>query len=410
MIKLPQDVIYILDTIKAAGFKAYCVGGSIRDLLLGMKTNDFDFTTNATPNKIKEIFKNYFLLTIGEKYGTITVQYNEKFYEITTFRKETVYEDYRRPKLVEFTDDLYTDLSRRDFTINAFAYNQEEGLIDYFNGLGDLQNKIIRCVGDPYTRMKEDALRIIRAVRFAVSLGFEIEQETLKAMNELYPNLQYISVERFRNELAKIIPYLDYANWQKYNHFIAFYIPKLEQITNIEKVFSIFSKLEKNHYTRFAYLIYNCKNIDIKKLMLDLKCSKKEARFVEMIASNIDIEVVDNKSYLKKIIRKIPLDLFEKILHIKEVIAKVEGDNKALDTIFSSRKIINEIIENNEPYLIKDLQITGHDLINLGYKPGIKLHKILLNCLDIVIENPSLNDKEYLLEYVQNNLKISKNK
>lgn len=400
MLNLPREVLEILNKIKAANFKAYCVGGSIRDLLLGKETHDFDFATNATPNQIKHIFRNYFILTIGEKYGTITVQYNENFYEITTFRKETIYEDYRRPKMVEFTDDLYTDLSRRDFTINAFAYNQEEGLIDYFNGLEDLHKKIIRCVGDPMKRFNEDALRIIRAIRFAISLGFMIDDKTLEAMKKLKNNLQYISIERLRNEFFKILLYLNYESWIKYKEYFIVFLPQLTQIQDDEYLFKVYENLEQDPLVRLAFLFAKSK-INAIEVMTSLKCSRKEIKIVTTITNYLNIQMANGKPFIKRIIRKVPIEIFDKVLNIHLVIAKVNRDIMYEQIVNDCKKLLNEIITNNEPYSFKDLAITGNDLLKMGLEEGTIIYKILNQCLQIVIDNPNLNNKEYLVSYVK---------
>ncbi len=202
-IELPQKVDYIINELMKNGYEAYAVGGCIRDSILGRVPEDWDITTSATPQEVKRIFRR--TIDTGIQHGTVTVMLDKEGYEVTTYRIDGEYEDSRRPKSVEFTADLVEDLKRRDFTINAMAYNRQEGLVDVFNGLDDLNTGIIRCVGSATERFEEDALRILRAIRFSAQLGFGIEEETLKAVTAKARNLNAISAERIRVELNKLI-------------------------------------------------------------------------------------------------------------------------------------------------------------------------------------------------------------
>lgn len=192
-INLPEKVDYILKKLQKQGFEAYAVGGCVRDALLGREPEDWDITTSAKPEQVKEIFRR--TIDTGIQHGTVTVMLDKEGFEVTTYRIDGDYEDGRHPLEVQFTGDLIEDLKRRDFTINAMAYNEEEGLVDAFDGIGDLQNKIIRCVGNPKERFSEDALRMLRAVRFAGQLDFEIEEKTKEAIQKLVSNLNKISAE-----------------------------------------------------------------------------------------------------------------------------------------------------------------------------------------------------------------------
>lgn len=202
-IDLPLNVDYIINELMNNGYEAYAVGGCIRDSILGKEPEDWDITTSANPLEVKKIFRR--TVDTGIQHGTVTVLLEREGYEVTTYRIDGEYEDNRRPKSVEFTVDLVEDLKRRDFTINAMAYNRQEGLVDVFGGLKDLKEGIIRCVGSAAERFEEDALRILRAIRFSAQLGFEIEEETLKAVVEKAKNLEAISAERIRVELNKLL-------------------------------------------------------------------------------------------------------------------------------------------------------------------------------------------------------------
>ena len=202
-IELPKNVHKIIDTLEQAGFEAYAVGGCVRDSVLNRIPNDWDITTSAKPEEIKKVFKRTF--DTGIKHGTVSVLFGNDIYEVTTYRIDGEYEDSRHPKDVTFTSDLKEDLLRRDFTINAMAYNPEKGLVDMYGGMEDIEKKVIRCVGNPHERFSEDALRILRAVRFAAQLDYTIDKETQDAIKELAPTLSKISAERIQVELTKIL-------------------------------------------------------------------------------------------------------------------------------------------------------------------------------------------------------------
>lgn len=202
-LQLPAAVNMIIDVLQAHGYEGFAVGGCVRDSVLNRTPDDWDITTSATPYQVKELFSK--TVDTGLQHGTVTVMVHGVGYEVTTYRIDGEYEDARHPKEVQFTSNLTEDLKRRDFTINAMAYSKDRGLIDEFGGMNDLQRKIIRCVGDPWQRFGEDALRILRAVRFAAQLGFEIEENTKKAIVELAPTLSKISAERIQTETVKLL-------------------------------------------------------------------------------------------------------------------------------------------------------------------------------------------------------------
>ena len=202
-IKIPERANLIIHALEDAGYEAYVVGGCVRDSILGREPNDWDITTSALPEQVKALFRR--TVDTGLKHGTVTVLQQDEGFEVTTYRIDGEYEDGRHPKEVAFTRDLSEDLKRRDFTINAMAYNDRKGLVDLYGGLDDIENKVIRCVGDPYERFGEDALRMLRAVRFSAQLGYSIEEKTKEAIQELSPNLEKISAERIHTELVKLL-------------------------------------------------------------------------------------------------------------------------------------------------------------------------------------------------------------
>ena len=202
-LRIPAEVKYILDILKGRGFEAYIVGGCVRDAVLARTPNDWDITTSARPEDVKAAFRR--TVDTGIAHGTVTVLVHDESFEVTTYRIDGAYEDGRHPSSVTFTPNLTDDLMRRDFTVNAMAYNEKDGLVDPYGGMDDLQRKCIRCVGDPDERFSEDALRVLRAVRFSAQLGFSIENETLKALSRHAENLRKISAERIQTELVKLL-------------------------------------------------------------------------------------------------------------------------------------------------------------------------------------------------------------
>ena len=203
VINLPEKVKYIIDRITEAGYEAYAVGGCVRDSILGREPDDWDITTSAKPQQIKALFRR--TVDTGIAHGTVTVMLDREGYEVTTYRIDGEYEDHRHPREVVFTSQLVEDLRRRDFTINAMAYNESAGLVDAFDGMGDIRRGMIRCVGCARERFTEDALRILRALRFSAQLGYEIQEDTGEAIRELAPSLAAISAERIQTELVKLL-------------------------------------------------------------------------------------------------------------------------------------------------------------------------------------------------------------
>lgn len=398
-LNIPAHPKFILDTLEKNGFEAYIVGGCVRDQLLGKKVSDFDITTNAKPEIVKSLFKR--TIDTGIKHGTVTIVIKDKDsgefnnYEVTTFRIEGAYKDGRHPETVEFVTDLYEDLSRRDFTINALAYNEKVGLVDRFGGLNDLDNKIIRAVGDPVDRYNEDALRILRSIRFAAKLSFDIEQNTLNAIKECKDNLFKISKERIQIELTKTL-LSDNPDYIKY--IFDYGLDKY-----ITKNFSYirYNKLIKTEDIVLAYssLLYN--NIDIcyevlKELRFDNDTIKNteyilkhKNDFIKAISKQNDI---DTKRYLfKKILFDIGYDNIYKLL----TLVSFKEDIELNDDL----NIINNIKNNNEAVFISDLAVDGNDIMSTG-KSGKEVGDMLHRLLDEVHKNPLLNNKNALLKMI----------
>lgn len=400
-INIPKYPKYIIDTLEKNGYEAYIVGGCVRDQLLNKKVADFDVTTNAKPDEVKSLFKK--TIDTGVKHGTVTIVFKDSDtgdfynYEVTTFRIEGIYKDGRHPESVEFVEDLYKDLSRRDFTINALAYNERVGLVDKFNGLKDLDEKVIRAVGDPVDRYNEDALRIMRSIRFAAKLNFSIEKGTLNAISICKSNLSKISKERIQIELTKTL-LSDNPDYIKYifEYGLDIYITK--KFCDID-----YHKLIKTENLVMAYasLLYN--NIDIVyETLKELKFDNETIKNTENILNNktnmlniINIEKDEqNKKYLlKKIIFNIG---FNNTYLLLDLISFKENIN-----VESLLYMIKEIKENDEPIFLSQLSVNGNDLLKIG-KKGVEIGNILYQLLDIVHKNKNLNEKNILIDTIKN--------
>ena len=403
-INLPPKVRYIINKIYQNNYEAYIVGGCVRDAILGFEPNDYDITTSASPNTIQEIFKDFKCIETGIEHGTVSVLMEDEIFEITTYRIEGEYKDHRRPDKVDFTDRLEEDLKRRDFTINAMAYNEKKGLIDLFGAKEDLNNKTIKTVGNPYDRFNEDGLRMIRAIRFSSKLNFTIEKETLKAIYDKSFIINNISLERITDEFTKIIlsdkpeniKYLFETKLLKYlNISNEDDIGKLKQFYN-EIV--ILKKINKNLEKRLALLDYIVEknNINCKSFCNELIYSKKIIKnhnIILTLLKNIEIDHL-NKVEIKKILSGVDRNLLEEYLDISRIIYDKE---KKVDEIID---ILSEIEENNECYIIKNLKVNGRDIMSLGYK-NKEVGEVLNYLLEIVIEDYTLNKKDVLIKKIK---------
>lgn len=399
-IDIPKYPRIIIDTLEKNGYEAYIVGGCVRDAILGKSPSDYDITTNAAPQTVKKLFKR--TIDTGIKHGTVTVLFYEDnkpyTYEVTTFRIDGEYDDARHPKNVVFVDDLREDLLRRDFTINAMAYNNKKGLVDEFGGIVDLDKKIVRAVGNPIERFTEDALRLLRAVRFAAKLGFSIDEETENAIPKLAMNLAMVSKERIQIELTKTITSAnpEYVN-KIFELGLAKYISAgLDNIKvgNIEKDLPI--------YLAYACFLYNTDtsvaNIFLKDIRLDNNNISKILYLIEAKKCYFQIDESIKRNnynqvniYIKELVNFLGFELsydFIKLLDIND-------ENKELhDKI---RKSLDEFKESNCPIFINDLKLNGNDMINIGFR-GQEIGLALSYLLKIVHKNRDYNDKKLLQE------------
>jgi tRNA nucleotidyltransferase (CCA-adding enzyme) len=432
--KIPDDVNLIIRTFYENGFEAHIVGGCVRDCILERNPNDWDITTNALPEDIIKLFSH--TVPTGIKHGTITIVMNSDNYEVTTYRIDGEYSDNRHPDEVVFTKSLKEDLSRRDFTINAMAYNHTSGLIDPFDGLGDVKNKTVRCVGDADKRFNEDALRMIRAVRFASQLKFQIETNTFAAIAHNYQLIKNVSIERIREELTKILLCEKPSTGMialKDSGLLSLILPELIPCIDFEQrnphhdktvfnhILSVLDNSPQHLIIRLAALLHDigkphCFSLDEKGIghfySHELKSADiaeallKRFKFDNNTIKRVKILVLEHMhrysklktSSIKKFINRVGLENIDDLFELQS--ADIKGSTPPFDlSDIEYMKIeVQKILNQNQPLTTKDLQIDGSDIMALGYNPGKIIGEILNFLLEEVLENPGLNTKEELMK------------
>lgn len=391
-LSIPPEAEYIIEKLEENGFEAYVVGGCVRDSLLGRTPVDWDITTKAAPEQVKAIFGR--TIDTGIAHGTVTVMRGKEAYEVTTYRIDGEYEDGRHPRNVAFTPYLEEDLKRRDFTINAMAYSRSGGLIDIFEGKKDLAEKRIRCVGDPLDRFGEDALRILRAVRFSAQLGFDIDQETREAIITMAPNLARVSKERIHTELTKLLisPHPDYMN-MVFEYGIAPWISKT--FGQIQAGHARISEnLPSGVSIRWAaFLRYETEEA-AQAVLKELKMDNDTIDRVKLLARWWQRPIGRDEKAIRKTMSLMPEDAYRDLLALKRCVADIPESPKDLDEIFGLSQVIQQ---RGDCIRLKDLAVTGNDLIDQGMKPGKAMGRALSFLLDRVIEDPGKNERETLL-------------
>lgn len=422
-IKIPSNANVLIHMLQNYGYSAYVVGGCVRDSLLRRNPNDWDICTSATPDEMLNIFKDFRIIETGLKHGTITVLIDDEAYEVTTFRIDGEYSDNRRPDSVIFTDKLIEDLSRRDFTINAMAYNDEEGLIDPFGGAKDISNILIRCVGDAGTRFDEDALRVLRALRFSCQLGFAIEACTGLAILNKAALLKNISNERINTEFCKMLCTAHFWNIVLlYKDVFCQFIPEFCVITDTRRSMDCdisiwritLNALRENNskdlVTKLAIFFHGLKNVFtdelnvVDNIMTRLRFDNKTRHDVAELVRYYDNPIEPDSVNIKLWLNLIGPEQFKRLLEVKQAIIKgYTWDIEQLEKIQSVIELLNSISENRECYSIKQLAVNGDDLISLGCNSGKNIGYILNELLQLSIEDNSFNNKEAQLNYVLTN-------
>lgn len=384
MLFLPSDTEYIIETLQKNGYEAYAVGGCVRDMLNGDTPHDFDITTSAEPEAVISLFKK--TVPTGIKHGTVTVIINGVPNEVTTYRTDGEYHDHRRPDSVIFVKSLREDLARRDFTVNAMAYNKRDGLKDFFGGKQDIQNRILRAVGEPKRRFYEDALRILRLFRFSSVLGFNIEENTLKAALEYAPTLKSVSAERIYSELLKTLcgkkpaalkPLTDIGGLG----FLG---------VNTSPDYGILPLLGSADTKLFAFLYSG--GADVTAALDFLRVPNKTKKAARDMLTLLNMPFPKTKPEIKEMLYLTSPVSVENYFDYKAAY----GENCE-----NARNMLSEIIENAEPYKISDLKIRGEDLKKLGIR-GRETGEMLEALRKYVIPDPTLNTKSRLLEEIKN--------
>ncbi len=445
-IKVPEHVEYIVNTLIENGYEAYAVGGCVRDTILGRVPGDWDITTSAKPEEVKALFKR--TIDTGIEHGTVTVMLDKIGYEVTTYRIDGEYEDNRHPKSVEFTSNLVEDLKRRDFTINAMAYNHQDGIVDEFSGLEDIQKKVIRCVGNASDRFDEDALRIMRAVRFAAQLGFTIEEQTQLAIQNKAEHLKNISAERIRVELVKllisnhpellvsayelgitkvVLPEFDVMmETEQINphHIYSVGMHTIKSIEAMKDMVKAREDITEKEYTALCLtmLLHDVGKpkmrvtdetgtdrfhghpeesaVIAKHILRRLKFDNHTIDMVTRLVLYHDYRVEPTAVAVRRAANKIGLEYMPYLFFVQRADVLAQNpttQEEKLERIRNVEILFEELLEKNQCVQLKDLSISGKDLIANGHKPGKELGFILQKLLEMVIEQPELNEKEKLL-------------
>lgn len=436
-IHLPDKVNFIIDTLNKHGFEGYAVGGCVRDSMLSRVPQDWDITTSAKPEQVKALFRH--TIDTGIQHGTVTVMLDHEGFEVTTYRIDGEYEDARHPKEVQFTANLLEDLKRRDFTINAMAYNEKDGLVDAFDGRGDLERGIVRCVGNPTERFTEDALRMLRAVRFAGQLGFVIDKDTKDAITKLAPTIAKVSAERIQIELVKLMQakHPEEIKTAYETGLTKVFLPEFDVMMETdqknphhcysvgEHTIAALMHAPADKVIRLTMLLHDvakpiCKSTDdkgvdhfyghpkegadmargiLRRLKFDNDTTK---RVCSLVACHDHLPKLEEKN-VRKAINKLGEEQYPALFAVKraDILAQsgYQREEKLAD-VAKYERLYQKIIEEKQCLFIRDLAVTGTDLIAAGMTPGKEIGAMLSYLLTQVLEHPEWNTKEKLLELV----------
>ncbi len=385
--QIPAHVEQIIHTLNSNGYEAFAVGGCVRDTLLGRKPGDWDITTSARPQQVKALFRR--TIDTGIQHGTVTILMGGTGYEVTTYRIDGEYEDGRHPKQVEFTSNLLEDLRRRDFTINAMAYSHETGIVDAFDGMADLKARRIRCVGNAMERFTEDALRILRAIRFSAQLDFAIEEETFQAISVIAPNLSKVSKERIQMELTKLLTSEHPEKIREvYETGISTYV-SLAFASLDWKNARVSAELPKEKYVRWAAFLRCGKSPELAvRVLRDLKLDNETISRVKTLVTWADVTPAADETEIRRMMSRMEPEVWDSLMELNGYGTEI-------------RNLVSEIRERKDCLTLKDLAVKGQDLIAAGVRPGKEMGMLLHKLLEHVLEVPQDNQKVLLLELLK---------
>ena len=440
-ITLPRKVLMIINNLQLHGYEAFAVGGCVRDSILARRPEDWDITTSAKPGELKRLFRR--TVDTGIEHGTVTVIIGKDSYEVTTYRVDGAYEDGRHPKEVRFTSRLEEDLQRRDFTINAMAYNDDVRLVDVFGGMKDLNHHLIRCVGDPRERFSEDALRILRAVRFSAQLNFPIEPDTAEAIKELAPTLEKISAERIQAELVKLLvsPHPERIRDAYELGITKVILPEWDAMAGVEQntphhrydvaehTIRAMKYVKRDKILRLTMLFHDMgkpstKTTDengrdhfkghalvseeiARKVLRRLKFDNETVKTVTRLVCYHDYRMEATPKNVRRAMNRIGVELFPYYLAVRMADAKAQSPyrrREKIENIVAVRKLYQEALLEEDCVTLRQLAVSGRDLMDLGMNPGREIGSMLSELLEYVIDDPKRNEKEILRGYVKEKL------
>ena len=435
---IPEKAEKILRKLEANGYEAYVVGGCVRDSILGRRPDDWDITTSARPEQVKALFAR--TVDTGLKHGTVTVLMDKEGFEVTTYRLDGDYEDGRHPKEVSFTASLKEDLKRRDFTINAMAYHPDRGLVDLFRGMDDMADKVIRCVGDPLERFQEDALRILRAVRFSAQLGFSIEEKTRRGIEKLAPNLKLVSAERIQTELVKLLvsPHPDYLRTAYETGITRQFLPEFNACMETEQntphhccsvgehILKSLVNVRPDKVLRLTMLLHDIGKPAVKKtdengrdhfkmhgpagekmavdILRRLKFDNETISKVRRLIRWHDDRPMPEMKAVRRAVNRIGEDIFPLYLEVQRADMLAQSDYRRVEKEARQNGVnacYREILEKKQCVSLKMLAVNGRDLMAAGCAPGPELGEKLNRLLEHVLENPEDNKKEILMSMIK---------